>query len=88
MRRRLLSALAAVLCACGGSAPERPSTSTTSSASSTLPLPSPGPSTTIAPITNQDEARRFLQERGIDPEKLSNDIAEHMRQRFQSPPGK
>jgi hypothetical protein len=57
--------------------PAAPSTTTT--------IPTAPTSTTVAPPTTPDDARRILEQHGIDPDRLSKDIAEHMRHRFDAP---
>ena len=41
------------------------------------------PSTTMRPVTTPEDARRLLEERGIDPDRLSEEVGEQMRRRFQ-----
>ena len=74
----------------GGSAPEPPAvqarpTETVATTSSTTPAARTPPSTT-AGLASPDDARRYLEERGVDPERLSEDVAEQMRHRFEPGP--
>ena len=73
--------------ACGGSDTTAPSadaprpsvvsTTSTSTTGMTRPTAPPPP-----PVATPEDARRFLEERGIDPQRLSEDVAEQMRRRF------
>ena len=83
--------LSAIALGCGGSEPPAPTTTTSTSrpptvAPTTLPPAATAPSTLPA-VQTPEEARRVLQEHGIDPDKLSEQIGEQMRQRFQQQPG-
>jgi len=87
MRTAVVWALALVLGCGAGSDSGAPAARPTSTTTTTGPRPSttqPSPPTTIAPLDTPEDARRFLEERGIDPERLSEEVGEHMRQRFRS----
>jgi pyruvate/2-oxoglutarate dehydrogenase complex dihydrolipoamide acyltransferase (E2) component len=76
----------------GGSESTAPATTTTAPRSSTTAAPTTLPPTTTPPttlpaVTNPEDARRILQEHGIDPDELSKQIGEQMRQRFQQQNG-
>jgi hypothetical protein len=73
-----------------GDAPESPAPTPTPSTrpaapSTTTTIPTAPTSTTVAPPTTPDDARRILEQHGIDPDRLSKDIAEQMRHRFDPP---
>jgi len=75
----------------GGSAPEppaapaRPTATAATTSSTTIPAAHTPPPTT-AGLASPEDARRYLQERGVDPERLSEDLAEQMRHRFDPGP--
>ncbi len=51
------------------------------------PAAAPTSSTTLAPpLATPDDARRLLERQGVDPERLSHEVAEQMRRRFEPPP--
>jgi hypothetical protein len=58
------------------------------------PLKTLAPARTIAPPTatpapvNAEEARELLEQEGVDPDELSRQLGEQMRQRFKSSPGR
>ena len=91
---RVATTLAILLAAgCGGgSEPTAPATTTTAprpsttAAPTTLP-PTTTPPTTLPAVTNPEDARRILQEHGINPDELSKQIGEQMRKRFQQQNG-
>jgi pyruvate/2-oxoglutarate dehydrogenase complex dihydrolipoamide acyltransferase (E2) component len=90
---RVATALALVLvAACGGSESTAPTTTTTApppstTATPTTVSPTTTPPTTLPAATNPEDARRILQQHGIDPDELSKQIGEQMRRRFQQQNG-
>lgn len=85
-----------LLLACGtepesrSPAPPPPSTarSVTTSTASAPPPPTAAPTTTVPPaaLDTPEDARRFLEERGVDPAELSREAAEQMRRRLHPAP--
>jgi pyruvate/2-oxoglutarate dehydrogenase complex dihydrolipoamide acyltransferase (E2) component len=59
-----------------------PSTTTTSAPPVTTTTPPSTTTTTLPAPANADEARRLLEQQGVDPAELSREIGEHMRRRF------
>jgi len=59
------------------SVPATPPSSTTSTAPA-----APEPASDVQPLGNTEDARKLLEAEGIDPAKLSDEIAEHMDRRF------
>jgi pyruvate/2-oxoglutarate dehydrogenase complex dihydrolipoamide acyltransferase (E2) component len=91
---RVATTLALLLTAgCGGgSESPAPATTTTAprpstTAAPTTLSPTTTPPTTLPAATTPEEARRILQEHGIDPDELSKQLGEQMRQRFQQQNG-
>jgi pyruvate/2-oxoglutarate dehydrogenase complex dihydrolipoamide acyltransferase (E2) component len=73
---------------CGGEpdpGPSPPHATPSTSATTTAPAAAAPPATVAAPAT-ADDGRRILEQHGIDPERLSKDIAEQMRRRFEPRP--
>ena len=79
-----------------GDAPERaaPATTLPPATLPAAPLPTttlpaaPAPPATVGAPANPDEARRILEQHGIDPDRLSRDIGEQMRRRFEPQPAR
>jgi len=92
MRVATTFALLLVVGCSGGSESTVPATTTTAPRPSTTAAPTTVPPTTTPPstlpaATTPEEARRILQEHGINPDELSKQIGEQMRQRFQQQNG-
>ena len=91
---RVATTVAALLlfASCGGSESPNPATTTTTARPSPTAAPTtlpPAPTTspsTLPAATSPEEARRILQEHGINPDELSKQIGEQMRKRFQEQP--
>lgn len=95
---RVAAGTLAMLLGCGGGSTPPPTTTTsaalpapsptTSSLPATAPttVPSTAPPSTLRPPTTPEEGRRILEQSGIDPDRLSQEIAEHMRRRFEPAP--
>jgi len=58
----------------------------TSTTSATLPTSTMAPAP--PPPANAEDAKRLLEERGVDPDDLSREIGEHMRQRLHPQPAR
>jgi pyruvate/2-oxoglutarate dehydrogenase complex dihydrolipoamide acyltransferase (E2) component len=82
-----------LLLGCGDGSDHRPATTSPppthagppSSSTTTIPAAAAPPATIAAPATAED-GRRILEQHGIDPDRLSQDIAEQMRRRFEPRP--
>jgi len=62
------------------------STTATTAPPVTTPPPPAAPTTTLPVPFNADQARRLLEQQGIDPADLSHEVGEHMRRRFRPAP--
>jgi len=61
-----------------GTGVEKPGSSTT-----TAPPAAPEPASAVRPLETPDDARRILDDAGIDEEELSAEVGEHMERRFE-----
>ena len=54
-----------------------------SSTTSTVPSAAPEPAAAVRPLETPEDARRMLEEAGIDEAEVSGEVGEHMERRFE-----